>query len=160
MAQNNRELSRKSNADGLTFQGKCPPYSTLVIHPFKAAPWLPRGEEDLSMEVKCFGFTTTFAASPDPIACGPEASPVADQGYNLGCLQVDSLPSEPQGKPQMSILCPLNPILTSGARSCSRKWTGRLGLEPAQYLPVDKENVILSIMGGEGSSWCKERPSR
>ena len=72
MAQNNRDLSRKSNADGLTFQGKCPPHSTLVIHPFKAAPWLPRGEEDLSMEVKCFGFTTTFAASPDPIACGPE----------------------------------------------------------------------------------------
>ena len=90
----------------------------------------------------------------------PFPGDLSDQGYNLGCLQVDSLPSEPQGKPQMSILCPLNPILTSGARSCSRKWTGRLGLESAQYLPVDKENVILSIMGGEGSSWCKERPSR
>ena len=68
----------------------------------------------------------------------------------------------------MSIFCPLNPILmsasqrirtnTNGARSCSRKWTGRLGLESAQYLPVDKENVILSIMGGEGSPWRKERP--
>ena len=56
------DLSRKSNTGGLTFQGKCPPYSSLVIHPFKAAPWLPRGEEGLSMEVKCFGFTTTFAA--------------------------------------------------------------------------------------------------